>query len=245
MANKQKHRGQHAQDPILFQSKRLPVLSQAVEDLSWLLTRGYAEKSSLKLVGDRHKLLKRQRMAVMRAACSNEAAARRQKNLLHAAEIVGKDLVIDGYNLLITVEAGLAGGIVLLTKDGCYRDIASIHGTYRRVEETIPAIKLIGKTLNELKVGKVHWYLDSPVSNSGRLKGFLQEIAKEAGFDWETSLVNNPDKEIIKFPKKVVISSDGWVIDHAAVWFNLAKYIVDKMEHPNLIDLASSAIQRK
>ena len=41
-------------------------------DFSWLLTRGYAEKGALKLVGDRFSLTERQRLAVMRSACSDQ-----------------------------------------------------------------------------------------------------------------------------------------------------------------------------
>ena len=46
-------------------------------DLSWLLGRGYAIVSAVKLVGDRWSLTERQRMAVRRAACSDEARAGR------------------------------------------------------------------------------------------------------------------------------------------------------------------------
>ena len=82
-----------------------------------------------------------------------------------------KQLLLDGYNVLTTIEAALSGGVVLACRDGCYRDMASIHGTYRKVEETPPALMLIGKIAAELGVASCLWYLDSPVSNSGRLKG--------------------------------------------------------------------------
>jgi hypothetical protein len=50
----------------------LPRLRQAVADFSMLLTKGYADKSSLKLVGDRFSLTQRQRVAVMRGSCSDQ-----------------------------------------------------------------------------------------------------------------------------------------------------------------------------
>ena len=40
----------------------------------------------------------------------------------------------------------MGGGIVLLARDGCYRDMASMHGTYRKVAETVPALEAIGRT---------------------------------------------------------------------------------------------------
>jgi hypothetical protein len=42
-------------------SRYIPILCQAVEELSWLLTRGYPPTSTLKLVGDRYALTERQR----------------------------------------------------------------------------------------------------------------------------------------------------------------------------------------
>ena len=68
----------------------LPALRQAVADLSWLLERGYAEKSSLKLVGDRYDLLARQRTAVGRCACSDADVARRSGRRVGPEQLVGR-----------------------------------------------------------------------------------------------------------------------------------------------------------
>ena len=67
MPDTRRHRGPHPQDAELFASETHPTLREAVNHLSWLLTRGYAERSSLKLVGDRFGLQERQRRAVMRS----------------------------------------------------------------------------------------------------------------------------------------------------------------------------------
>jgi len=79
--------------------------------------------------------------------------------------------------VLITVEAAMSGGVIFVGRDGCFRDLASIHGTYRKVTETIPALQLIGEFLKEAGVTKALWLLDSPVSNSGRLKTLIGELA--------------------------------------------------------------------
>jgi hypothetical protein len=67
---------------------------------------------------------------------------------------------------LITIEAAMSGGLIFVGRDGCCRDLASIHGTYRKVTETIPAVKLIGRFLQKVGVTEAVWLLDSPVSNS-------------------------------------------------------------------------------
>src|SRR4051794_18466345 len=74
------HRGPAPKDLVLFGAAALPALVEAVADLSWLWDRGYAELSSLKLVGDRHALTERQRMAVRRSSCAEAARQRRHRH---------------------------------------------------------------------------------------------------------------------------------------------------------------------
>src|SRR5262249_51185115 len=140
MPDRRSHRGMHPEDARLFAPDQWPALRSAVAEFSWLLTRGYAEPSALKLVGDRHRLDARQRMPVMRSAGTDEAPARRAASRVDVPAVRGQGLDIDGYNVLTTIEAALSGGVILAARDGTYRDVASIHGSYRKVEETRPAI---------------------------------------------------------------------------------------------------------
>ena len=55
-------------------------------------------------------------------------------------DVANRELWIDGYNALTTIESALSGSVILRARDGCYRDMASMHGTYRKVQETVPAI---------------------------------------------------------------------------------------------------------
>src|SRR5690606_16499227 len=112
-----------------FADAQHQCLALAVTELSWLLGRGYAEVASLALVGDRHALDRRQRLAVRRAACPDAVRVARRARRVHA--LAGRDLWVDGFNVLITVEAALSGGILLRCRDGCLRNMASLHGTYR------------------------------------------------------------------------------------------------------------------
>ena len=71
-----------------------------------------------------------------RCALSDQEAARRARCQAEAEALAGRPLWLDGYNVLTTVEAALAGGVVLAARDGAYRDMASMHGSYRKVAET-------------------------------------------------------------------------------------------------------------
>lgn len=238
MPDRRVHRGAHPQDSKLFAADAIRGLVAAIEDYSLLLTKGYADKSALKLVGDKFSLTKRQRMAVMRSACSDQQLTRRKESEAAIADLRGQPVAIDGYNVLITIEAAMSGGLIFKGRDGCFRDLASIHGTYRKVSETIPAVQLIGRFLKQVGVAGALWLLDSPVSNSGRLKTLIGEVAGKNNWDWEIELLASPDYKLIR-TETIVASNDSVVLDRCKRWANLARAIIEeKLPKANIIDFA-------
>lgn len=225
MPDRRRHRGPHPRDRELFAGNQQPALDRATAEQSWLLTRGYTAKSALKLVGDRHALTARQRKAVSHCACGDGALSGRLGRRVEPEALRGEALHLDGFNVLIVLESALSGGLVMFGRDGCARDLASIHGSYRRVEETLAAVALVGETLAALGVSRACFQLDQPVSNSGRLKTRLRQAAAAAGWPWEVELVPNPDRTLVA-SEAVVASADAWVLDHSARWIDLAGYIV-------------------
>jgi hypothetical protein len=210
---------------MLFGPESLPGLRAAMGDFSLLLSKGYADKSALKLVGDRFSLTQRQRLAVMRSACCDQHLQSRLQRRVPVEMLADQSIAIDGYNLLITIEAAMSGGFIFKGRDGCFRDLASIHGTYRRVEETVPALNLIGTFLAGLRVGRSCWLLDSPVSNSGRLRTLISQLAAENGWSWEVQLTISPDAELIR-ARNVVVSTDSVILDACLRWTSLAAEII-------------------
>jgi len=240
MPDKRIHRGPHPSDAKLFAPAAIRLIQSACQDFSLLLTKGYAEKSALKLVGDRFSLTQRQRLAIMRSACSEKDLISRRKREVKITELSHQAIAIDGYNLLITIEAAMSGGIIFKGRDGAFRDLASIHGTYRKVTETIPAVELIGKFLGEISVTEAVWLLDSPVSNSGRLKALIDELAGKNQWNWQIKLLTSPDNELIK-TDAIVVSSDSVVLNRCKSWVNLARAIIEKkIINARLADLSES-----
>jgi hypothetical protein len=226
MPDKRHHRGEASADAAAFAPAQWPRLRTAVADLAWLLTRGYAEDSALKLVGDRHDLTARQRLAVRRCAAADQACDQRRQRELGAADLRGRELWLDGFNILLTLEVALSGGVLLLGRDGCIRDMAGVHGSYRKVEETQPALEQIGMALASLEVQSAVWYLDRPVSNSGRLKQWIAETAARHGWPWQVEVVFNPDRELIMGAGAVIATADSMVLDHGGNWFNLVRHVL-------------------
>jgi len=232
------HRGPHPEDAQLFAPKEWEKLRQATFDLSWLLTRGYVNPSALALVGNRYQLTARQRLAVERAACGDKELLARRERQLDPRAVQGARVLVDGYNVLTTVEAALGKGILLLARDSTYRDMASMHGHYRKVAETLPALELIGKTLEELKVGEAIWFLDRPVSNSGRLQALIKAVATARGWRWQVELVNSPDP-ILMDASEPVATADSIILDYCHNWLNLSRLAVERfVPGASVIDLA-------
>lgn len=238
MPDIRKHRGAHPEDRKLFAAEQLVALRTAVNELSWLLTRGYAIQGAVKLVGDRHALTHRQRLAVTRAACSDQSKARRASIRIEIEGLEAADLIIDGFNLIITIEAALSSGVLFRCRDGCIRDLSSVHGSYRSVDETAVAIQLIGESLAALKTKSVRWLLDRPVSNSGRLAKRIRDCAEPNGWPWTVETSFNPDREIVS-SNRIVITSDGPLLDQVNQWTNFNRHLIEKrLEAAWLVDLS-------
>lgn len=150
--------------------------------------------------------------------------------------MAGQALWIDGFNVLTTVELALGGGVIHAARDGCSRDIAGVHGTYRKVEETRPAIVEVGILLEKLRVSEAVWLLDSPVGNSGRLAQLLREIAVARSWNWEVRTARNPDVELIA-TDQIVATADSMILDRCGRWFNLAREVIDGIGGANVVQM--------
>lgn len=158
-------RGYHGKDAVQFGPKWEAKLNAAIQELFFLLNRGYDVKSASTFIGNHYLLSERQRLALARIT-SPEAALqnRRAKELLQPPEC----LALDGFNTIITLEVALSGSLLLLGMDGTIRDLAGLRGTYRIVDKTEKAVRLLLSRLEALKVREAVFYLDQQVSKSGQ-----------------------------------------------------------------------------
>lgn len=224
-----KNRGKEASDDDLFGTEKIQLkLKEAVTDLSYFLSRGYGEKATLALVGNRYRLNSRQQQAVRGMSASQSQIEDRQSKEIQSSDLEGKEIAIDGFNALILLESILSNAYVFKGQDGFIRDLSSVHGTYKRVKQTSLAIEMIADFYIKEKIKTIYWFFDKPVSNSGRLKKMIEEIALENQYDWKVELVYNPDK-VIAESNWIAVTSDAWILDNASANFNLMKYVLSQM----------------
>jgi hypothetical protein len=220
-------RGPHPDDARAFGADQLPRLHAAAQEMAWLVDRGYPRASSLTFVGDHHQLSARQRMALERGVCSAGEYRRRAAREEDPEDVAGRTLLVDGFNLIVTLEVALAGGLVLGCADGAFRDIAGVRGTYRPIRETEEAIDRLGVALASLRVARTLIYLDSPVPSSGKLRGRILEHAQGWSCFVDVQLVKNPDAALAG--ARHVVSADGPVMEASASWFNLGGRILERL----------------
>lgn len=227
MPDTRTHRGPAPEDERLFAPRAWPSLRLAVRDLVWLLNRGYALPSASELVGNRYALTTRQRIAVTRCVCTDAARECRRQQEVELAQACDQELWLDGFNVLTAIEAAMAGGVILRGCDGCLRDLASVYARHHEVQETVPALELLGSALEAWGVRRCQWWLDRPVSNSGRLKRRILELATVHNWDWQVELVFNPDK-VLAETSAVIATSDSVILDRCRHWLNLVRWVITR-----------------
>lgn len=228
MSGKTVRRGYVESDIREFNSESMKKLKEAQKDIFMLLNRNYDIKKVSTFVGNHYLLSERQRMALVRATSSEECINLRKKKEIKDT-LDGNAVYIDGFNIIITLEVALSNSTILKCMDGTIRDLAGLRGTYKLIDKTDAAINLIGEKLQELKVNKAVFYLDSPVSNSGRLKARILELLDRYSFEVEVELVNNADVVLEKLDN--VITSDAIILDKCRSWVNLGWKIISEEFH--------------
>lgn len=227
-------RGYFPSDQKEFGSQSIETLRKAGRDLQYLLNQGYHIKGASTFVGNHYLLSERQRLALVRAISSEESIRNRKSKEVEGIPN-GSVVNIDGFNTIITLEVALSDSLLLKCMDGTIRDLAALRGTYRLIDKTDNAIMLIGNMLEENKIDKAVFYLDAPVSNSGRLKQRILELLNPFHFEVQVEVIHNVDTVLEKLDN--VITSDAIILDKCISWINLNAKMIEQMNLTNLINI--------
>ena len=226
-------RGYTPEDEKNFSPDAVERMRIASRHIQYLINEGYDLKQATVFVGNHFLLSERQRLAIMRSVAKDQDLAERKSKQLPLSELKGKEVWIDGFNTVITLEVLLSDSLLFTCMDGTIRDLAALRGTYRLIPETTEAVQLMFDILQEASVGKVNILLDEPVSNSGRLKSLIAETAESKysssliaetaeqnkSFDLDIRILRDVDRTL--YGKEGVITSDSIILDHCTSWFNL------------------------
>ena len=212
-------RGFVPEDERSFSPEGVELIRIASRHVFYLINEGYDLKQATAFVGNRFQLTDRQRLAVMRSLATREQLVGREKKRVGPGALAGRALWIDGFNTVITLEVAQCGSILFKGMDGCIRDLASLRGTYRIIPETEAAVRQMTSFLRSAGAGRSYILLDRPVSNSGRLKTLIAEIAEETRCELDIQIIDDVDRAL--YGKEYVVTSDSIVLDRCVSWVDL------------------------
>jgi len=206
-------------------------IEEAAYDLRFLLNRKYRKKNALEFVSNKYLLNKQERNLLSRSVFSRVKSAERKDKLLKIKDIRGKLLILDGYNVLITVESILRQDMdsVILCDDGVIRDLKAVFGKYKFNSSTEPALIYIFNLIAKFKPLEVIFFLDSPVSLSGKLAILVESIMDEKGINGEVKLSKSVDmdiKALAKGANVIVATGDSAILDKADKIVDIPRHIL-------------------
>ncbi len=205
-------------------------LLDALIDYKYLLNRGYKSRGALNLVTSRYLLSKEERMLLYRCIHSdNDVTLIREKIV---SEIRGRHLIIDGYNVLLTVAAAIEGLPLYLCDDGIVRDLRSMKIRDFSTPSIMNAIKLIKDATDELRPNNVTLFLDKSVSMSAEHSKVIHALSPQ----WEVILASKADTEVIA-SRGVVASSDYVILMEANEIYDLAGFVVLRKFPDQIVNL--------
>lgn len=207
-----------------------PILKEAKKDFQYLLGRGFPRTGALEYVGNHYLLGETQRNYLNRTVFSREKIETRKNKLILLSDVKGKDVLLDGYNVLITTETMFQGANDLIVKcdDGVTRDVKAVFGKYKENETTEIALNSIISLLKLFKPKRVLFFYDSPVSLSGELARTTREILESHQVHGDAQTSETVDSKLIGLSHKleaVVATSDGIIIDKVDNVLDIPSYV--------------------
>jgi len=201
--------------------------SAACAEYKYLREKGYPEKATLKLVGDRHRLTRVQRNSMFRGIVVDAVAGPRRRKIVLPADVQGSSLGIDWYNVLITLESYLRGSLIFISDDGIVRDSSETHGSYRRSELTVRAFREIAGELKIMAPSRIDIFLDAPIAFSGLMAEEVRLMMGEIPCPAEVSVAHSADYPL-KGYEGIVATSDSVILDSAERIVDLPRSVLQQ-----------------
>jgi len=217
------------------QQIRIDVLRDARIDLKFLLNRGYNKPSALKLVGDRYQLNKAERSILFRSVFPDREAELIKSKQVDVSMLRGRRILIDGFNVLNTVEAILRGDMLILCDDGVLRDFAEIHSKYRFSELTGKALEKILEFLKDNDVSEAEILYESQISRSGEIASLTRRMMANYNLVGTARTLKTVDSFLAR-SDEIIATSDSIILLRCRSFIDIPRNL-DIVERAEIIRL--------
>ncbi len=191
---------------------------EAARDYKYLLNRGFPQKASLNFVSASYGLTPVERSLLLRCVHRDEDSEAVRGKTVH--QVKGVSLVIDGYNVMLTVASAIEGLTLFLCDDGFVRDLRSSYTKDFEAAAVSKAVSHIAKAIDSLGVANPLVVLDKNVSWSARHADLLR-----SEFGIEATTAARADIAVLG-TEGVVSSSDFVILLRSKRVYDLAQFVV-------------------
>lgn len=207
-------------------------MKNASIDLRFLLERGYDKAGAIKFVGNKYLLKKSERHVLFRSLYSKDEINTTKKKLMPFEKIYRKHLVIDGYNVLITVESILYEKTIIDCDDGILRDVSGVFGSHKITPATYESIDLILSQIAHYPPRLTQFFYDSQVSKSGEICIMIREKLNELKLNGGAETVKQVDTTLKKDRGDIVATSDTIIIAQTSAVVDIPRRIFEIVGPP-------------
>jgi len=214
-------------------------LKYAVEDFFFLLNRGYNRSSSLDLVTARYRLSRLERLLLYRAVFSRTVSLDRRRKTLSSKKIINEKILVDGFNVLSTIQSALLGDVLVRGTDNIIRDMSAYVRKIKVSNFLIMSLFISLFFISRFFPKYVIYVFDSQVSRSLLMLRILSCFSKKASFRVSGKLAKNADKYIVIHADEfIVASSDSVIVDRVNRVFDMGGEIAEIISIETIIDLS-------
>ncbi|MCL7415642.1 MAG: DUF434 domain-containing protein [ANME-2 cluster archaeon] len=206
-----------------------PAEDMAVCDIRYLLERGYPRASAITYVCNHYRLDINTRHVFGRVIYTEAIAQARKDRNIECHELAGKEMWVDGYNVLIGVESALKGEPVYLCDDGFLRDTRGVFRNFQCSGVTVRALEYIFGQFANCAPGMVEILFDSQISKSGELAKWVDDRMEKAGLMGSARTSKHVDFDL-KHCGKIVATSDGAIIDAVDKVANIQARVLEELK---------------
>ena len=198
----------------------------AADDIRHLLSRGYPRTGVIRFVSDHYRLGNRDRHILMRVVIEPEIAASRISKKISCADIREKNIVIDGYNVIIATESVISGEPVFICDDGFIRDIRGVFRNYKNPDRGV--CRQILEMISEHEPGSVIFLFDAQISKSGVLARHIRGLLPKYSLSGDARTSRHVDFDL-KHCGSIVATGDGHIIDEVESAVDIPGCIIRKL----------------
>jgi hypothetical protein len=202
--------------------------NKARDDLYLLLNRCYPKPYALRFVGDHFGLKNEERYILSRTVFPKKYIDETKKKRAKLKEIIGREIFIDGYNVIITTESVLMGE-AFVSMDGVLRDTRNVSKKHRITKETLESIDLILDLLKKYPPKNTQVFLDKMMGKSGRLSQIIREGMEERNLKGDSETVPSVDHKLKKC-NSIVATNDSAIIAEVKKFIDLPSKVKTSRE---------------